>query len=59
MTAYDLFCGLGGWAEGFLAEGYEVVGFDIEAHDYGTGGTRSAGKAGLEVEDSKHACERS
>ena len=35
---YDLFCGLGGWAEGFLAEGYECVGFDIEAHDYGTGG---------------------
>ena len=33
----DLFCGLGGWAEGFLAEGYEVVGFDIEHHDYGTG----------------------
>lgn len=34
----DLFCGLGGWAEGFLAEGYDVVGFDIERHDYGTGG---------------------
>lgn len=31
--AIDLFCGLGGWAEGFLA-----VGFDIERHDYGTGG---------------------
>jgi hypothetical protein len=38
MKAIDLFCGLGGWADGFLAEGYEVVGFDIEAHDYGTGG---------------------
>ena len=25
----DLFCGLGGWAEGFLAEGFTVVGFDI------------------------------
>ncbi len=36
--AIDLFCGLGGWAEGFLAEGYEVIGFDIERHDYGTGG---------------------
>jgi len=35
---YDLYCGLGGWAEGFLAEGYAVTGFDIEAHDYGTGG---------------------
>jgi hypothetical protein len=35
---YDLYCGLGGWAEGFLAEGYKCIGFDIEAHDYGTGG---------------------
>lgn len=34
----DLFCGLGGWAEGFLTEGYEVIGFDLEQHDYGTGG---------------------
>ena len=25
---YDLYCGLGGWADGF----------DIEAHNYGTGG---------------------
>lgn len=31
----DLFCGLGGWTEGLLAEGYEVVGFDIERHQYG------------------------
>jgi hypothetical protein len=31
----NLFCGLGGWAEGFLAEGYDVVGFDIERHVYG------------------------
>lgn len=35
---YDLFCGLGGWSEGFLAEGYKCIGFDIEKHDYGTGG---------------------
>ena len=35
--AVDLYCGLGGWAEGFLAEGYRVVGFDIERHDYGNG----------------------
>ena len=34
----DLFCGLGGWAEGFLAEGWDVIGFDIERHDYGKGG---------------------
>ena len=33
----DLFCGLGGWTEGLLAEGYDVVGFDIERHDYGDG----------------------
>jgi hypothetical protein len=33
--AIDLFCGLGGWTEGLLAEGYEVVGFDLEAHQYG------------------------
>ena len=30
----DLFCGLGGWAEGFLAEGFEVIGFDIERRPY-------------------------
>lgn len=34
----DLFCGLGGWSEAFIAEGYRPVGFDIEAHDYGSGG---------------------
>jgi site-specific DNA-cytosine methylase len=33
--AIDLFCGLGGWAEGLLAEGYDVIGFDIERHIYG------------------------
>jgi hypothetical protein len=33
--AVDLFCGLGGWTEGLLAEGYDVVGFDIERHEYG------------------------
>ncbi len=33
--AYDLFCGLGGWTEGLLAAGYDVTGFDIEAHEYG------------------------
>lgn len=31
----DLFCGLGGWAEGFLAEGWRVVGFDNHQHVYG------------------------
>lgn len=31
----DLYAGLGGWSEGFLAEGYECVGFDIERHKYG------------------------
>ncbi len=33
--AIDLFCGLGGWAEGLLAEGYDVIGFDVERHQYG------------------------
>lgn len=33
--AIDLYCGLGGWTEGLLAEGYYVVGFDIERHEYG------------------------
>jgi hypothetical protein len=33
--AIDLFCGLGGWTEGLLAEDYFVVGFDIERHQYG------------------------
>jgi hypothetical protein len=33
--AIDLCCGLGGWAEGLLAEGYDVVGVDIERHVYG------------------------
>ena len=33
--AIDLYCGFGGWTEGLLAEGYDVVGFDIERHVYG------------------------
>ncbi len=33
--AIDLFCGLGGWTDGLLAEGYDVIGFDIEQHEYG------------------------
>lgn len=33
--AIDLCCGLGGWTDGLLAEGYRVVGFDIERHAYG------------------------
>jgi site-specific DNA-cytosine methylase len=47
--AIDLFCGLGGWTEGLLAEGYYVVGFDIERHQYGEhqvpGAARAAGRA--------------
>ena len=33
--AIDLFCGLGGWTEGLIAEGYRVVGFDNMQHVYG------------------------
>jgi hypothetical protein len=33
--AIDLFCGLGGWTESLIAEGYDVIGFDIERHAYG------------------------
>lgn len=36
--AIDLFSGLGGWTEGLMAEGYRVVGFDIERHIYGEHG---------------------
>ena len=33
--AIDLYCGLGGWTEGLLAEGYDVIGFDNKQHVYG------------------------
>jgi C-5 cytosine-specific DNA methylase len=33
--AFDLYCGLGGWTDGLLAENYDVIGFDIERHQYG------------------------
>jgi hypothetical protein len=33
--AVDLCCGLGGWTEGLLAEGWQVRGYDIEKHEYG------------------------
>lgn len=35
MIAVDLCAGLGGWTEGLLAEGWQVRGYDIEAHEYG------------------------
>lgn len=33
--AIDLCCGLGGWTEGLLSEGWRARGYDIEAHEYG------------------------
>ena len=33
--AVDLFCGLGGWTSGLMAEGWHCRGYDIEAHEYG------------------------
>jgi site-specific DNA-cytosine methylase len=35
---FDFFCGLGGFSQPFIDEGYRAIGFDIEAHDYGNGG---------------------
>ncbi len=51
----DLYCGLGGWSEGFLDEGYECIGYDIEAHDYGSGGY--PGTLMLRDVRSIHGCE--
>jgi len=34
--AIDLCAGLGGWTDGLLAEGWDVIGFDIERHKYGS-----------------------
>lgn len=28
----DLFCGRGGWSKGFMAAGWDAIGFDIERH---------------------------
>jgi hypothetical protein len=33
--AVDLCCGLGGWSHALLAEGWDVIGYDIERHEYG------------------------
>ena len=30
MKVLDLFCGLGGWSDGFASEGFEVLGVEIE-----------------------------
>ena len=29
MKVIDLFCGLGGWAKGFIEKGHEITGYDI------------------------------
>jgi len=41
--AIDLYCGLGGWTEGLLAAGYDVIGFDIERHEYAVPDIEEAG----------------
>ncbi len=33
--AIDLYAGLGGWTDGLLAEGWDVIGFDNVRHVYG------------------------
>lgn len=33
--AIDLYAGLGGWTDGLLAAGFDVIGFDSERHVYG------------------------
>jgi hypothetical protein len=42
--AVELFCGLFGWSEGLIAEGYEVIGFDIEDMHQSIGLTRQPEK---------------
>ena len=32
MKALDLFCGLGGWSDGLAAEGFKVLGVEIDPH---------------------------
>lgn len=32
--AIDLFCGLGGWSEALITDGWDVIGFDNERHEY-------------------------
>jgi hypothetical protein len=34
MKVLDLFCGMGGWSDGFAAEGFKPVGVDIEDYGY-------------------------
>lgn len=46
MLAIDLFCGLGGWTDGLMHEGWDVIGFDIERHEYP--GMRYPGKLVLQ-----------
>ena len=35
--AIDLFCGLGGWTDGLLAEGYDVIGIGVARGEHSPG----------------------
>ena len=47
----DLFTGLHGWAKGFLAEGYRVIGFDLHDMCAETGHPRQDGDFQLVLQD--------
>ena len=49
--AYDLCCGSGGWAAGLIAEGWQVIGYDIEEQPLYPGDFRLADVTALNGSD--------